>query len=145
MTHPLFFSNGTAVVRKDLADFLVGREGGVNPMDGESATLHTTEPRHLALGKLMDGNFETREHLVVSETTRDVFGDELVFQAVLDEVFGRNALSQQAFDFANHSFLQTSFQTTGNLLSTQFTVDIHTNNKDGTGGNSRRGTGFSRL
>ena len=102
---------------------------GVNPVDGEASALHAAEPRHLALGKLVDGNLQALEHLVVGETAHEVLGDELLLQAVIDEVVGRDALSEQSPDLLYHALVQTGLQAAGDLLATGLTVDIDTNDK----------------
>ena len=47
-------------------------------MNGESAPLHAPEPSHLALGKLVNGNFQLAEHLFVGGLADDELCDELI-------------------------------------------------------------------
>lgn len=49
------------------------------PMNGKATPLHTTKPRHLPLGKLVDRYFELGKHLVVRALANDIFGEEFVF------------------------------------------------------------------
>ena len=112
-----------------MADFDVHGLKGVNPVNGKTSALHAAEPRHLALGKLMDGYLEALEHLVVGETACDVFGDEFVFETVVDEVVGRDSLGEKAADFVYHAFVEAGFQTSRNLRTTLVAVDINANNQ----------------
>ena len=75
----------------DLRYLFLHWEGGVDPMDLKAPALHATEPSHLPLGKLVDGNLKSGEHLVVRDLPRQVFGHELIFQTVVDEVCLRQA------------------------------------------------------
>ena len=77
----------------------------------EAPSLHATEPRHLPLGKLVDGYFKAIEHLVVSQLSRQVFRHEL------------------GLHFFHHTCLQTGLQTAGDLLTAQFPVDIDADNQ----------------
>ena len=61
-------------------------------MDLKAPTFHASEPSHLPLGKLMDGDFKPREHLVVGQLPCQIFRYELIFETVIDEVFRRDAL-----------------------------------------------------
>lgn len=49
------------------------------PMNGKATPLHTTKPRHLSLGKLVDRYFELGKHLVVRALASDIFGEVFVF------------------------------------------------------------------
>ena len=84
--------------------FLYG-EGGVDPVDIESPALHATEPGHLPLGKLVDGDLEPGEHLVVGSLTYEILRHELVFQSVIYQVISRNTLGEQSLHLVDHSFL----------------------------------------
>ena len=44
-------------------------------MDEGATALHSSEPRHLALGKLVDGNLQLAHHLVVVEISDDILCD----------------------------------------------------------------------
>ena len=98
-------------------------------MYSETTTLHASEPSHLALGKLMDGCFELEEHLVVRDFANGILSQELVLQAIVNQVFGRYSFCQQAPHLVHHTFIQTLLKATGDFLTTQFTVDVHTDNQ----------------
>ena len=101
--------------------FLVG-QGGVYPMDGDAtALLHAAEPGHLALGKLVDGNLQLAEHLVVGQLADAIKGDVLVLQAVADEALGGDGL-QERLHLLYHAFLQTGLQAACYLLSSEVAV-----------------------
>ena len=95
-------------------------------MDGEAASLHAAEPGHLALGKLVDGNLQPAEHLVVSQTANDVLRQEFILQAIINKVIGGDALVEQCPHLVDHALFQSGFQTTRNLLPAQLAVDVDT-------------------
>ena len=43
------------------------RSGGINPADMYSSSFHATEVGHLSLGKLMNGDLQLSDHLVISD------------------------------------------------------------------------------
>ena len=92
-------------------------------MDGDAAPLHAAEPRHLPLGKLMDGYLKTADHLVVGDFAYDVAGEELVFQAVVDEVLGLDAAVEQAAHLVKHTCVKAGMQALGYALSAQLAGD----------------------
>ena len=98
-------------------------------MNRKAPSLHASEPRHLPFGKLVDGNLQAAEHLVVGGLPGDVFGDELILQSVVDEILGGDALGQQTAHLVNHAFLEAGLQTAGNLRPALLAVDIDTDNK----------------
>ena len=110
---------------QDGVHFFFHRQRGIQPVDTESPSFHASEPRHLTLRKLMDGNLQLSEHLVVSEVSDDIFGDELILQTILYKVFGLYALPYQPSYLVSHAFVQTCLQATGDLLTTQFAVDVN--------------------
>jgi len=57
---------------------VVGRQGAGEPVDGGAAFFHASEPGHLALGKLMDGDFQLAEHLFLGQLADNVLRDKLV-------------------------------------------------------------------
>ena len=83
--------------------FLCRWQGSVNPVDGESAPLHASEPGHLAFGKLVDGNFQSAEHLVVAQLPGRIFSDIFVLQPIVGQVLSCNALSQQTAHLVDHA------------------------------------------
>ena len=101
--------------------FLVG-QGSVYPVDGDAtALLHAAEPGHLALGKLVDGNLQLAEHLVVGQLADAIKGDVLVLQTVADETLGGDGL-QERLHLLYHAFLQTGLQAACYLLSSEVAV-----------------------
>ena len=71
--------------------FVVGGQGSIYPMDGDTAPFHAAEPCHLAFGKLVYGYFEPFYHLVVRQFSDKIFGHKLVFETIVYERFGRDA------------------------------------------------------
>ena len=98
-------------------------------MDREASALHTTKPRHLSLGKLMDGDFETRKHFVVGELPCQIFRQKLILQAIVYKVVSRDALIEKGLYLIDHALLKTDFQSSGNFLAPQFATDIDTDDK----------------
>ena len=72
----------------------------------------------------MNGYLQTAEHLIVSRATDDVFRHKLIFQPIVDEVFGVDAAVYQSANLLHHTILQTLLEPTGNLLTPQFSVDV---------------------
>lgn len=96
------------------------REGkeAVNPMDFEAATLlHAVEPRHLSLGKLVNGRFELEGHFFQSELTEEMERDEAVLQTVAEKLFGGNALVKQRLHLGHHALFQSLAQTAAYALA----------------------------
>ena len=60
---------------------------GINPMDVDTSTFHSSEVCHLSLGELVDGNFQLSNHFVVGELPCEVKCQIAILQAVADEVF----------------------------------------------------------
>ena len=52
---------------EDAAGEFVGWEGAGEPVDGGAAFFHAAEPCHLALGELVDGDFQLAEHLFLGQ------------------------------------------------------------------------------
>ena len=101
-------------------------------MDGDAAPLHAAEPRHLPLGKLMDGYLKTADHLVVGDFAYDVAGEELVFQAVVDEVLGLDAAVEQAAHLVKHTCVKAGVKAPryfGTGSSTATTDNFRNNNR----------------
>ena len=104
-------------------------------MDVEAAFLHAAEPGHLALGELVDGGFELTDHLVVGELAGEVEGEELVLQAVIDQVLGWDvALVEQATYFIDHTGIEALTQTAGDTLTAHLTIDLCAYDETGHGG-----------
>ena len=93
----------------------------------------------------MDGNLQPLEHLVVRQLAHEVLRHELILQTIVDEVVGRNALSQQAPHLFYHAFFQTGLQSTGNLLATCLTVDVDTNDERVDGWQGALGSGGMQV
>ena len=70
---------------------------GIYPVDGKAAALHTSEPCHLPLGKLVDGYLQLAEHLFVTGLADDILGDKLVFQTIVDKTLGGNAAVERPY------------------------------------------------
>ena len=98
-------------------------------MDGKATTLHAAEPRHLSLGKLMNGYLELAEHLIVCELSYNIFCQEFILQSVVNQILGCNAFVEQTAHFVDHSIFQTGLQSAGNLFTAQLSVDIDTDDE----------------
>ena len=72
----------------------------------DAPPFHSTKPCHLPLCKLVNGNFKLPEHLVVADTSNDIFGDIFVFKAIIYKVFSRYSPVYQPFHFFYHAFLE---------------------------------------
>ena len=111
---------------EDLGGEVVGGEGAGEPVDGGAAFFHAAEPGHLALGELVDGDFQLAEHFFFGQLADDVLGDEFVFQAVIDEVFGVNALLvDKAAHLVDHAFVQTGAQAAADAFAAGVTIDLN--------------------
>lgn len=91
-------------------------------MDGEAAALHAPKPGHLSFGKLVDGDLQAAEHLVVGGAAEGVFGDKLILQTVVDQILGRDRL-EQTFYLLYHSFLQSLAQTARDACASRLPID----------------------
>ena len=100
------------------------RQRAVDPMDGEPTALHPSEPGHLALGKLVDGDLQPREHLVVREPAGKILRHELILQPIVEQVVCRNAFIEQRLHLVHHPVFESHLQPAGNLLPAQFTIDV---------------------
>ena len=74
----------------------------------------------------MDCRFEQAHHLVVLQLTHHILRQELVFQSVVNQVFGLYTAVEQAFHLINHTLVETRMKPFRNLLPTQFAVYINT-------------------
>ena len=89
----------------------------------EPPALHAPEPRHLPLGKLVDGYLKPLEHLGVGGLSSHILRDKLILQAIVHQVFCRYALIEQSAHLVYHPFLQTGLQPPGDFLAPQLSVD----------------------
>ena len=87
--------------------FFLHWQHGVDPVDDGTTALHAAEPRHLALGKLVDGNLQLTHHLVVTEFSDDVLCDVFILQAIVGEVFGLDAAVKQTAHLLHHAMVET--------------------------------------
>ena len=110
----------------DDGKFVVRGQHGINPVDGAATSLHAAKPSHLALGKLVDGCFQLLHHFVIRQLTSAMEGEELVFQTIIDEIFGWNAFIEEALHFCHHAIFETLVQTLGDALATHFTIEGQT-------------------
>ena len=95
----------------------------------EASALHTPEPGHLALGKLVDGNLEALGHLVVGGHARQILRQEFILQSIIYKVVGRDTLVEKRFHLVDHPLFETGFQATGNLRATRLTIDVKADNQ----------------
>ena len=72
----------------------------VDPVYADTSSLHPSEPGHLALCKLMYGDFQLSEHLIIAQLTDDMQCEIFVFESVIDEILRRYAFLDECFDFA---------------------------------------------
>ena len=93
------------------------------PIYLEAAAFHAAEPRHLPLGKLMDGYLQLAQHILTRELTQTAKGQVFVFQSIIHEVFGRH-MPEQTFHLLQHPLLHAVVKPLGNLLPAQIAVDI---------------------
>ena len=63
----------------DLQHFFCHWQGGIQPVDFNSAALHSTKPCHLSLGKLMNSRFKIAKHLRVSQFTKYILRQKLIW------------------------------------------------------------------
>ena len=110
---------------KNLFNLLLHRLKCIYPMNGKTSALHTTEPGHLPFGKLMNGDFQSSQHLLIRSFSYHIFCDKLVFQPVIQQVFCRNTTIEESLDFLYHPILQTLFQTAGDFITAGITVDTY--------------------
>ena len=74
----------------------------------------------------MDGNLQLAEHLVVGGLPNGIFRDELILQAVVHEVFCRNASCKQPSNLVDHALVESLAQAAGDLLTACLAVDAYT-------------------
>ena len=55
--------------------------------------------------------------------------EKLIFQSIVDQVFCRDTLIEQGLHLINHPLLQSFPESPGDLLPTQVTVDVDTNDE----------------
>ena len=110
-------------------DFFFARLGIIYPMYLGSASFHTPEPCHLSLGKLMDGNLELVEHLLIRELADDMERKVLVLQSVVDEIVGLQASVKQSSHLVDHASFKTFIESLGNTFAPHITVDVDADNQ----------------
>lgn len=98
-------------------------------MDGEAAPRHSSEPGHLAFGKLVDSDLQLSDHLLVGEFPNDVKCEIFVLQSVIDKVLGLDTAVEESAHFVDHSFVETAFETSADLLSSFLAADIDTDDE----------------
>ena len=95
-------------------------------MDRGAALFHAAEPGHLALGELVDGDFQLAEHLFLGQLVDDVLGDEFVFQTVVYQVLGVDALVvDEAAHLVDHALIKAGPQAAADAFTTRVTVHLH--------------------
>ena len=94
-------------------------------MHGNPPPLHSPEPSHLPLGKLVDGCLQTAEHLLVTHFPCHIKGHILVLQAIVNQVVCRNAIGQQRTHLVHHPFVQALFQAASDFLPAKITGNVH--------------------
>lgn len=100
-------------------------------MNLRAPPLHAAKPGHLPLGKLMNGDFQLTEHLVVGQLADDILRDVLVFQPIINKVIRLHATVKQAPYLLHHAIVETLPQSGRDLPSSLFPVDVHTDDKRG--------------
>lgn len=100
----------------------------VNPENMVSATLHASKPRHLPLGKLMDGCFQTVLHLLPRHMSRHIKSQILIFKTIIDKIVGRNARIEQTPHLVDHPLVKSGAQPAGYAFSPLLTSYSHTDN-----------------
>ena len=98
-------------------------------MNEESATLHATEPCHLAFGELVNGRFESGKHGLVVRLPRQIQGDEFVFQPVIDQIIGRNATVEKSLDFLYHTLVHTGMEPVRYPFASGVAIQIETDDQ----------------
>ena len=91
--------------------------------------LHSSEPGHLALGKLVDGNFEFGKHFLITHFSNQMQRQVFVFQSVIGELFGCQALVKQALHLVQHAIFEPLFQPFGNSFTPVFPVVFYANHQ----------------
>lgn len=121
-------SVGGVELHNGFALFVRG-EQGIYPMNEESATLHATEPCHLAFGELVNGRFESGKHGLVVRLPRQIQGDEFVFQPVIDQIIGRNATVEKSLDFLYHTLVHTGMEPVRYPFASGVAIQIETDDQ----------------
>lgn len=94
-------------------------------MYAHPSALHAPEPRHLALGKLMDSYFKVLEHVVIRAPAYYILCYIFIFQTIINKVVSRYAALQEAPHLLYQAMLQPFAQPVGNLSATLITVYLH--------------------
>ena len=91
--------------------------------------LHATKPGHLPFGKLMNGYLQQRHHLVILKVTQQIERDVLIFESIPDEPLCGHSPINEPLHLVNHAFFQTGTQAPTDLLATEITTDVQSNDE----------------